>query len=128
MSVTNTLPTAGSHHISLTVAENLTATYRTNRETILAAAYQGKNVLPLSETFNLEDIQDLIAQTGCAGIRIYYGMKNDDTVHAVLVAVNESNEDIIYVEENFSVSGENIIIEEGQRCPVICPPESPLNS
>ena len=128
MSQTNSIPKSGSHLITLQAAEALTATFRTNRETILATAYQNKNVLPLSETFNVSDIQALLAQTGCAAIRVYYGMKDDDTVHAVIVAVNAANEDIIFPGQNTLLSEENIIIEEGQRCPVICPPDSPLNS
>ena len=128
MNQSNTIPTPGSHFIALATAEALTATFRTNREAMLNTPYQNKNVLPLSETFNISDVQTLIAQTGCAALRIYYGQKEeDDTVHAILVAVNEDNEDIVFP-ENSLLSQENIIIEEGHRCPVICPPVSPLNS
>ena len=128
MNQSNLIPIGGSHFISLETAETLTSYYRSMRETILASGYKNKNVLPLSETFSVADIKDLIEQPGCTGFRIYYGMKEeDDTVHAVMVAVNEDNEDIIFSESS-KLSGENIIIEEGQRCPVICPPSSPLNS
>ena len=127
MNQSNSLPTSGTHFISLGKAIALTSAYRANREAILDPKYQEKNVLPLSETFNADDINDLLAQSGCVALRIYYGMKEDDTVHAVIVGVNEENEDIIFTGENSLLSNENIIIEEGQRCPVVCPPASPLN-
>lgn len=127
MSISNTLPQSGSHKITLATAIQLTSRYRTNRETILATAYKNQDILPLSETFSRADIDDLLAQSGCQGLRIYYGMTEDDKLHAVMVAVNDQNEDIIPDQENSLISEENIIIEEGQRCPVICPPTSPLN-
>jgi hypothetical protein len=49
-------------------------------------------------------------------------------LHAVLVAVNEDNEDILPSQQINPSVEEDIILEEGQRCPIICPPESPLNS
>ncbi len=123
---TTTLPNANDHQISLQTAIDMTTLYRANRETILQTLYQGKGILPLSETFNRGAIDALLAVTNCAGIRIYYGMDEDDKVHAILVAVNSSNEDLL--PGNFLVEDEDpIIVELGQRCPPTCPPESELN-
>lgn len=125
---TNTIPEANSHLITLTAAQALTAACRSNRNSILQSGYQDQDILPPSETFNRTDIDLLLAQDGCEAIRIYYGMDTNLKLHAVLVAVNEDNEDILPSQTINPLSLEDIIIEEGQRCPIICPPESPLNS
>ena len=127
----NTPLPVNSHVITLEQAENLTALYRENRELILAEPYQGQEILPLSETFNRQAFDRLLATAGCSGIRIYYGMDPNLKLHAVMVAVNESNEDLLPGsgdQSTLSGSDDPVIIEEGQRCPPICPPESVLNS
>lgn len=94
---------------------------------MLSTQYKGQDILPLSETFNRSDIDLLLAQQGTAGIRIYYGMDSENKVHAVLVPVNNNNEDILYAQDD--TNDENsMILQEGQRCPTICPPASPLNA
>lgn len=124
---TNTIPSASSHFISLTTATDLTSRYRSDHNSILATAFQNQGILPLSETFNAADIKALLTQAGCEALRIYYGMDDNDKVHAVLVGVNEDNEDILPSQRDID-PGVDIIVEEGQRCPVICPPASVLNS
>jgi hypothetical protein len=123
---TNTIPSANSHLINLTSASALTTRFRSNRNSVLQTQFQSDDILPLSETFNRNDIDLLLAQDDCAGIRIYYGMDADLKLHAVLVAVNEDNEDIL--PSTVANNGEDIIVEEGQRCPIFCPTASPLNS
>lgn len=123
---TNTIPSASSHFINLTTATGLTDKYRTDQNGILATSFQNQDILPLSETFNRADIETLLDQDGCEAMRIYYGMDGDDKVHAILVAVNEDNEDIL-PSQNID-PGVDIILEEGQRCPIFCPPASALNS
>jgi hypothetical protein len=123
---TNTLPPASSHFIDLPKAVDMTTDYRDNRETILDTPYQGQAILPLSETFAREDIDQLLAQDGCKGLRIYYGMDTNLKVHAILVGVTEANEDIL--PSTTDPSKDDIIVEESQRCPVSCPPASDLNT
>jgi hypothetical protein len=115
-----------SHFISLQDAIDLTVQFRTSREAVLASLYQDQNILPLSETFDRAAIDTLLAQTGCEKMRIYYGMTEDYQLHAVLVGVDENNEDMLA--ENLLESEEDILLEKGFRCPEICPPSSPLNS
>ena len=121
MSQTNSLPATGTHFISLSKAVDMTTLYRSDKETILATNFQNQNILPLSETFNRDAIDTLLAKEGCEGLRIYYGMDENLKVHAIIVAVNEDNEDILpsSTENNLT---ENDIVEEGQRCPDLCPP------
>lgn len=125
---TTTIPSANSHLISLSTATDLTDRYRSNRNSILQTSYQSSDLLPLSETFNVQDINLLTSQEGCEAIRIYYGMTENLQVHAILVAVDEENADILPDPPESLNAEDNIILEEGQRCPSICPPESPLNS
>ncbi len=125
MSITNQLPGSNAHFISVATAATMTSTYRTERENILGTNFQNLDLLPLSETFNRNALDVLLAKSGCAGIRIYYGMDENLLVHAILVAVNEENEDIL---PGSSLTEEEDVAEIGQRCPVNCPPASELNS
>lgn len=128
MSTTSTLPAANAHFISLSQGISMTTLYRSDKEAILATAYQNQNILPISETFNRNALDTLLAIEGCEAIRIYYGMDENLKVHAILVAVNENNEDLLPDANNNSLSEEESVVEEGQRCPDLCPPSSPLNS
>lgn len=122
-----TLPPTGSHFISLQQAIDMTSRYRSNRESILAANYQNQNILALNETFNKPDLETILAINGCAGLRCYYGMDESLKVHAIFVAVNSQGEDILPSGLS-ALDEETDIVEEGQRCPDICPPASPLNT
>ena len=104
----------------------MTTLYRADKEAILATEYQNQNILPNSETFNRNAFETLLAKAGCAGLRIYYGMDEDLKLHAIAVAVNEDNEDILPALVSAAAIDEDIV-EEGQRCPDLCPPPSPLN-
>jgi len=127
MSITKSLPSNG-HVISLQHAIEMTSHYRRNKETILAKEYKDQSILPNSETFNRSAIEKLLSETDCAAIRIYYGMDGSLKSHAILVGVNTSNEDILPSSGNTLSASEEVILEEGQRCPDICPPKSPLNT
>jgi hypothetical protein len=112
-----------SQFITLTSAASMAASYRTNKETILASAYQNQNILAVCETFDRSQIDDILAQSGCTGLRIYYGMDSNDKVHAILVGVDSNEADII-----FPGTDDSLIAEQGKRCPTDCPPSSDLNS
>jgi hypothetical protein len=125
MSQTNSLP-SGSHFISLSAAIDMTSLYRTERENVLASSYRSQGILPLSETFNRDAFDTLLAKGECAGIRLYYGMDENYKLHALIVAVNDDNEDLIPDTSSETVSID--VAEEGQRCPDLCPPTSLLNA
>lgn len=128
MSIATTLPTANGHFIDLTTAIEMTTAYRADREAMLDFPYRNNKTLPLSETFNRADIDVLLAQPACEGLRIYFGNDEHARMHAILVAVNENNEDILPSLTASLNPEEDIILELSQRCPDMCPPESPLNS
>ncbi|MDB5199237.1 MAG: hypothetical protein JWO92_1200 [Chitinophagaceae bacterium] len=117
--------------ISLQTGIDMTTLYRQEKENILATAYKDQNILPISETFDRAAIDAIMQQEGCTAFRIYYGMSEELLVHAVLVGVNADNEDILPSTENI-VSNladpvDDIIAEQGVRCPPDCAPPSPLN-
>ena len=116
------LPLAGSHHISLEEAVTMTTLYRNQKENLLLPEYRNENLLCTSETFNLKDLQLLLNQGHCAGMRIYYGMQQDLSIHTILVAVDEDGNDILSKEPE--ESSDNEILQNGKRCPPICPPAS----
>ncbi len=73
----------------------MTARYRTEREIILAEKYRDQDISAVSETFNRDAFDALLAIEGCAGLRIYYSMDEALKVHPIIVAVNEANKDIL---------------------------------
>jgi hypothetical protein len=122
-----------SSFISLEEAIKMTTDYRDHRESILQAAYQGKNILCISETFEKSQVETVINQSGCVGLRVYYGMDAELKVHAIIVGVDEKNQDItggIFSKNAVTTrttTDFGSILENGQRCPEECPPSSPLN-
>ena len=110
-----------SHLITLDEAAAMNGRYRAEKDAILAKGVS-LNILPICETFSRADFDTLFAQPGCIGVRIYLGMKDNLDISAVVVGVNGNNEDMINPE-----SLNNVIIENGFRCPADCPPKSELN-
>ncbi len=118
-----------SNFISLGDAVDMTTLFRADRETILATAFQNQNILPKCETFERSAFDDVLAQSGCEGIRIYYGMNSSNQVHAVIVGVNSNDEDIIFPPKpGLPDPPASLVIENGKRCPNDCPASSVLNT
>ena len=115
-----------NHFIPLDQAKQMIALYKEQKETILQQEFQGQNILPISETFEVTDFAKLIAEAGCVKLRIYYGMSTDLNVHAIIVGVNAQNEEIIPT--SVINEGETGILEDGFRCPPFCPPPPPPGS
>ncbi|NCI46322.1 hypothetical protein [Sediminibacterium soli] len=104
-----------SHRILVDEAVVMTTAYRTVRP----------ENYPVCETFGRHAFDALLNQPDCVAIRIYYGLKEDKTVHAILVGVNSKDEDIV----TGGVGGDgDLVFEDATRCPDTCPPASPLNS
>ncbi len=107
------------HQISLEQAVDMTTLYRANRP----------ENFPICETFDKASVESLLNQTGASSFRIYYGMKTDMSVHAILVAADSGGNDILPSSSTSLTEGDDDgeILEDSVRCPVNCPPESPLN-
>jgi hypothetical protein len=131
MNQTPSLPPAGSHFIPLARGIEMTTLFRANRETVLAPAFQNQDILPVCETFNRFDIDTLLAKQNCQALRVYLGMDESLRVRMLLVAVNGNAEDMLPLPSRQAPamsSDEKDIVEEGHRCPPVCPPASPLNT
>jgi len=112
------MESTNNHEISLQAAIDMTTLYRNNRP----------ENFPICETFEKEAIEKLLVTEGCAFLRIYYGMKENLQADAILVAANASGEDILPPgNTNSLTAGDEIILDDGYRCPEACPPPSPLN-
>lgn len=70
------------------------------------------------EYFNKDGLQEILDQTDCVGIRIYYGLKSDQSTCLVLVGVLENGDDIY----------NGVILQNGFKCPPSCSTNNPLNS
>lgn len=113
--------TQKNHEISLATAIEMTARYRAHQPSGFAR----------SESFSKEAIQKLLNINGCASLRIYYGMSVNMEAHAILVAVDAFGNDILPATSAMAANNaeEPIILEDGWRCPPLCPDEvSPLNN
>lgn len=115
-----------NHFITLQEAIDMTTLYRAEKENILKTEYQSQNILPRSEAFSRAPFDTLLAKTGCGGLRIYYGMTEDLKIHAIIVATDENGNDMLPEQTN-SLTEDEDVFERGNRCPDICPDESPLN-
>lgn len=111
-----------NHFISLEQAKKMAAEYRKGKEVILNSQYAGKNILPTCETFSREGFDTILQNLDCASIRIYYGMDEELKIHSIIVGVNSKGEDILTATDT-TIAGEDIL-ENADRCPVICPPPS----
>ena len=121
------IPPPDSNYITLARFLQMKQAYADNKNSILQPPYQGSEFLCISELFNIDAINNLAAVDGCAGMRIYYGMDSDKTVHAMMVAVGQDGRDILpdaQAPKFAAAVGTKPppIVEEGQRCPPSCPP------
>ena len=119
------------HSIPLDKAKEMTRAYRDNKEKILKPEFSSKDILPICETFNKDALAPLMSNPNCLGIRIYYGMDTDKKIHAIIVGVNSTGADMLATapagSSTLSPTFDPPPTENGQRCPPICPPGSPLN-
>ncbi|QEC69307.1 hypothetical protein FRZ67_19080 [Panacibacter ginsenosidivorans] len=106
-----------NHEISLQQAIELTTRYRNNHPADF----------PNYETFHIEAISQLISPAACSFLRIYFGRKEDNEVVLILVAADAQEQDLLPAVGNSVVNADqNILIEDGYRCPQYCPSTSVL--
>lgn len=135
-----TVLTDPDHSISLDKAIQMTKLYQAKKEKILDKSFAGKDILPISETFNRAAFDRVLAQPGCVRVRLYYAMDEALRLHAIFVGVGQNNEDILPGKASTESTAtstsdgdaptptdDGVIIEVGQRCPPDCLPTSPLN-
>lgn len=98
----------GDQHISLNDAAGMTSRFR-----------QG---VPLgtiiSHAFSRDIIDEILAQPGCEGIRIYNAIDDNNIATVVIVGIDCNKDDLFT----------GTLAEHSDRCPTICPAPNPLNS
>lgn len=115
------MSTRKNHEISLETAVEMTRRFRSEKP----AHYAN------SETFSREAVAKIMNEGRIESLRIYYGMKEDKTVHAILVGVDKDGNDILPTGGSgisaLADEEEPVIIQDAWRCPPLCPKGSPLN-
>lgn len=124
------------HRISKASAIAMTKRFRNGRGRIVKPGLKAESILPTCETFDRNGFDLLLAQPGCAGVRAYYAMNEQDQVHLVFVAVDANGKDILTAttseKQLESISGDAtndaVLLDNSSRCPEYCPEPSELNS
>jgi hypothetical protein len=98
------LPDSKSHRISLDEAAAQTKLHRDG---------QHKGGL-----FLRPELDQLLAQPGCAGLRYYYGRKAEGEDTLIMIGVDKEGNDMT----------QGIMLEESFLCPPWCGTANPLNS
>ena len=94
--------------ISLSVASAMTKNYRDNAGVNPTLAhYIGRDL-----------IEEILAQEGCVGIRIYYALNSNGSKELVLVGVDGDENDIV----------NGVIADKFIHCPTYCGNTNALNS
>ena len=106
-----------SHRITLAKAREMVARYSASKTEILKPSYSAESIFITSETFQRDDLDALLLQEGCAGLRIYFSMDENLSVRTILVGVTAGNQDIL----TSAAGDEGVIVEEGRICPPECP-------
>lgn len=131
--------TTNDHRIPLDKAKKMTRFLRDHRGQKNLPGQLG-DIIPICETFDRADFDALLAQPGCTGVRIYYGMDDALGLHAVIVGVDAQDRDMLPTTTTTSTgtgpmvtatetttTEDFIILDDGIRCPPQCPPPSDLN-
>lgn len=98
------LPDPKSHRISLNDAAEQT---RRHREGQHKGGY-----------FHRRELDELLAQAGCVGVRYYYGRKAEGQETLILVGVDKEGNDLT----------QGVVMEDGFWCPPFCGTTNILNS
>jgi hypothetical protein len=96
--------------ISLSEAAVLTSNYRNS----------GQPNPILGQFLGAEKLQDLLKQTDCVGLRIYYGKNAQGKPTIVVVGVDRNEDDIL--------TEEPLILDQSMPCPPTCGHSNELNS
>lgn len=92
--------------ITLSEASALTSNYRSNNSGATLGHFIGK-----------DNIENLLGQTGCVGIRIYYGEDESGNKKIILVGADENEDDML-----------DLMYDHTKPCPSRCGSSNSLNS
>jgi hypothetical protein len=72
--------------------------------------------------FGFEIIEKILAEPGCIGIRIYYGINDKGEKQLMLIGADKAGDNLL-PEEGMSLLGDgNTIADMSYPCPSYCPP------
>jgi hypothetical protein len=72
--------------------------------------------------FGFEIIEKILAEDGCMGIRIYYGLNEKGEKQLMLVGANDIGDNLLPAEGKELMDGGNTIADMSIPCPSYCPP------
>ena len=98
------LPEPKGHRIPLAEAAEQTKRYRESRHS--------------AGLFLRQELDELLAQPGCSGLRFYYGRNRDAMDTVILVGVDKNGNDI----------SDGVLMDVHFPCPPICSGANALNS
>jgi len=102
--------------IALSTASTWTSNYR-------ATGTATEPAEPLAHFFGEKIILSILAQPGCVGIRIYYGIDGDGNKALIMVGADANQNDIIG-----TAAAPAIIANFSMPCPTYCSSSNALNS
>ena len=115
------------HSISLDEAKKMIRKFKAEKDTIVKNEHSGKHLIPNCESFDRAGFDAILRREDCKGIRIYYGMKeNDFRIHAIIVGFDANGKDILPT-GGIADSTDPQILDKGLPCPEYCPDSSDLN-
>jgi hypothetical protein len=115
------------HSISLDEAKKMIRKFKAEKDTVVKKDDKGKHLIPNCESFDRAGFDAILRREDCKGIRIYYGMKEDDYhVHAIIVGFDKEGKDILPTGQ-LTDSTDPQILDKGLPCPEYCPDSSDLN-
>lgn len=94
---------------------------KSHRIALSAAADQIKNAANREQKGGLflrKELDELLAQPGCSGLRYYYGRNAQGQDTLILVGVDKEGNDMV----------QGVVMEECFLCPPFCGTTNPLNS
>ena len=119
----------GSHRIPLEQAKVMVLRYNEKKNEILNPDLETENILPISETFRKDAILAYLSKDFVHAIRIYYGMSENNEIHAIIIGVDKDGNDILpktsqrgHGHPPGGDDDEGEIFEDAVRCPSTCPP------
>ena len=77
--------------------------------------------------YGRDKLQQLLDQSGSAGIRIYHGINDEGKQVLVLLAAKQDENNILPSNENEVVANDSgLVLEVAWPCPPYCPPDNGL--
>ena len=111
-----------NHSIGLDEAKKMTKRFREQKDSIMRDEHKGKHLIPHCESFDREAFDKLLQNENCKGVRIYYGMReNDQQINAIIVGFDADGKDLLPVENKVMDGTDPIIVDQGLPCPTNCP-------